>query len=204
MLSSTFKPIVVASLLTVPEPNGHQPRSAPSLPMLKLNKTLIPPIQLTGNGKEVPLQEKTAASVSRRELIGLASTTLGGLALFAAKPAEALEVADIASSIKELFGFFKAKPKTGADNEKNSIVETEKKPKIEDKGKAKSDGDVKKPKSEAEEKKAKVEGNGNKPKVEVDEKKPKNGDDKKALTTHHSEKEKVSSTSAAAPTFPTF
>ncbi|KAJ8548217.1 hypothetical protein K7X08_030686 [Anisodus acutangulus] len=130
-------------------------------------------------------KETTATAVSRRELIGLAAKTLGGLALFAAKLAEALEVADIASSIKELFGFCKAKPKTGADNEKNPKVENEKKPKMEEKRKAKSVGDVKKPRSEADEKKAKVEDNGNKPKVEVDEKKPKNGDDKKALTTHH-------------------
>ncbi|MCD7451857.1 hypothetical protein HAX54_013570 [Datura stramonium] len=176
MLSSTLKPIV-GSLPTAPQPNGSQPRSAPSIPMLKLNKTLLPPLQLTGNGKELPLQETTAAAVSRRELIGLAATTLGGLALFAAEPAEALEVADIVSSIKELFGFSKSKPETGAGNEK-------------------------KPKSETDDKKPKMEGHGNKPKVEADEKKPKNGDDKKASTPHHSEKEKVLASSAAAPTLP--
>ncbi|XP_060214625.1 uncharacterized protein LOC132641601 [Lycium barbarum] len=176
MLSSTLKPIVV-SLPTLPEPHGSQPKSALSLPILKFNKTL----QLKGNGKELPLQETTAAAVSRRELIGLAATTLGGLSLFAAGPAEALEVADIWSSIKELFGFSKAKPKTGADNEKNPKVENDKKPKMEDEGK---------PKSETDDKKPKVESHGNKPKVE-DEKKPKNGDDKKASTPQHSEKEKV-------------
>ncbi|XP_059316781.1 uncharacterized protein LOC132067530 [Lycium ferocissimum] len=204
MLSSTLKPIV-GSLPTLPEPSGSQPKSALSLPILKFNKTL----QLTGNGKELPLQDTTAAAVSRRGLIGLAATTLGGLSLFAAAPAEALEVADIGSSIKELFGFPKAKPKTGADNEKNPKVENDKKPKMEDKGKPKSDNDVKKPKvedngkkpkSETDDKKPKVESHGNKPKVE-DEKKPKNGDDKKASTPHHSEKEKVLAPSAA-PTLP--
>ncbi|XP_055809567.1 uncharacterized protein LOC129879864 [Solanum dulcamara] len=181
MLSSTLKP-VVGSLPTAPEQNGSQPRSAPSLSMLKLNKTILPPLQLTGNGKELPRQETTATAVSRRELIGLAATTLGGLALFAAEPAEALEVADIGSSIKDLFEFFKGKPKSGADNEKKPNSET----------------DDKKPKME----KSKVESHGNKPKAEVDEKKPKNGDDKKASTPHQSDKEKVLASSAAAPTLP--
>lgn len=194
MLSSTLKPIVGA-LPTGPEPNGFQPRSAPSLSMLNLNKTLLPPLQLKGNGKELHRQETTATAVSRKELIGLAARTLGGLALFAAKPAEALEVADIGSSINELFGFFKGKPKTGADNDKKPKSDSDvKKPKVEDNGK--------KPKSETDDKKPKVESHGNKPKIELDEKKPKNGDDKKALTPHHSEKDKVSSSSAAAPTLP--
>ncbi|XP_004238843.1 uncharacterized protein [Solanum lycopersicum] len=195
MLSSTLKP-VVGSLPTVSEPNGSQTRSAPSLAMLKLNKTIFSPLQLTGNGKELPRQETTATAVSRRELVGLAATTLGGLALFAAEPAEAVEVADIGNSIKELFGFLKGKPKTGADNENKPKSETdEKKPKIETHGN--------KPKIEADEKKSKVDNHGNKPKVEVDEKKPKNEDDKKAASTpHHSEKEKVSSSSADAPALP--
>lgn len=153
------------------------------------------PFQLTGNGKELPRQETTATAVSRRELIGLAATTLGGLALFAAEPAEALEVADIGSSIKDLFEFFKGKPKSGADNEKKPNSETDdKKPKME--------GHGNKPKNEADEKKSKVESHGNKPKAEVDEKKPKNGDDKKASTPHQSDKEKVLASSAAASTLP--
>ncbi|CAN4124947.1 unnamed protein product [Withania somnifera] len=178
MLSSTLKPIV-GSLPTGPEPNGCPPRSAaPSLTMLKLNKS---PLQLTGNGKELSPQETAATAVSRRELIGLAATTFGGLALFAAEPAEALEVADIGNSINELFGLLKGKPKTGADNNKKPKSDTDvKKEKVEDNGK--------KPKSEADDRKPKVDSHGNKPKIEVDEKKPKNGDDKKALTPHHSEK----------------
>lgn len=154
MLSSPLKP-AVGSLPTAPEPNGSQPRLASSLRMLKLNKTLLFPIQLTGNGKEFPRQETTATAVSRRELIGLAATTLGGLA---AEPAEA---ADIGSSIQELFGFLKGKPKTGADKEK-------------------------KPKVEADEKKPKVESHGNKPKVEGDDKKastPHHSDKEKVLGT---------------------
>ncbi|KAH0671936.1 uncharacterized protein [Solanum tuberosum] len=194
MLSSPLKS-VVGSLPTVSEPNGSQPRSAPSLAMLKLNKTIFSPLQLTGNGKELPRQETTSTAVSRRELVGLAATTLGGLALLAAEPAEALEVADIGDSIKELFGFFKGKPKTGADNEKKPNSGTDdKKPKME--------GHGNKPKIEADEKKSKVENHGNKPKVEVDEKKTKNGDDTKASAPHHSEKEKVSSSSAAALSLP--
>ncbi|KAM3269704.1 hypothetical protein P3S67_030586 [Capsicum chacoense] len=168
MLASTLKP-TVSSLPKVAEPNGSS--APPSLPIMKFHKTTLPPLQLTGNGK----QETTATAVSRRELLGLAATTLGGLALFAAKPAEAVEAADIGSSIKELLRFFNGKPKTGADNEK-------------------------KPKSEADEKKLKVENHGNKPKTE-DEKKSKNGDDKKSLTPHHMEKDKVPS-SSAAPTLP--
>ncbi|WMV28352.1 hypothetical protein MTR67_021737 [Solanum verrucosum] len=194
MLSSTLKS-VVGSLPTVSEPNGSQIRSAPSLTMLKLNKTIFSPLQLTGNGngKELSRQETTATAVSRRELIGLVATTLGGLALFAAEPAEALEVADIGNSIKELFGFFKGKPKTGADNEKKPNNGTDdKKPKTETHGN--------KPKIEVDEKKSKVENHGNKPKV--DEKKTKNGDDTKASAPHHSEKEKVSSSSAATAILP--
>ncbi|XP_009762304.1 protein PXR1-like [Nicotiana sylvestris] len=206
--SSTLKQVVVGSLPTGQEPNGSQPKAAPfSLPMLKFNKTL----QLKGKEKELHLQETTADAVSRRELIGLAATTLGGLALFATEPAEALEVADIGSSLKELLGISKAKPKTGAENQKNPKVENDKKPKMDDKGKPRSEGDLKKPKvedngkkpkSETDEKKSKMEGNVNKPKSEADEKKPKIGDDKKAVSPHHSEKEKVSSSSPAAPTLP--
>ncbi|XP_016460178.1 uncharacterized protein LOC107783679 [Nicotiana tabacum] len=205
--SSTLKQVVVGSLPTGQEPNGSKPKAAPfSLPVLKFNKTL----QLKGKEKELHLQETTAAAVSRRELIGLAATTLGGLALFATEPAEALEVADIGSSLKELLGIFKGKPKTGAGNEKNPKVENDKKPKMDEKGKPKSEGEVKKPevvdngkkpKSETDEKKAKMEGNVNKPKHEADEKKPKIGDDKKAPTPYHSEKAKVS-VSSAAPTLP--
>ncbi|KAM3328554.1 hypothetical protein P3S68_033246 [Capsicum galapagoense] len=163
MLASTLKP-TVSSLPKVAEPNGSS--APPSLPIMKFNKTTLPPLQLTGNGKELPRQETTATAVSRRELLGLAATTLGGLALFAAKPAEAVEAADIGSSIKELLRFFNGKPKTGADNEK-------------------------KPKSETDDQKPKTEGHGNKPKT---------GDDKKALTPHHMEKDKVPS--SAAPTLP--
>ncbi|KAL3336865.1 hypothetical protein AABB24_029512 [Solanum stoloniferum] len=194
MLSSILKP-VVSSLPTVSEPNGSQTRLAPSLPMLKLNKTIFFPLQLTGNGKELHQQETTTTAVSRRELIGLAATTLGGLSLFATEPAEALEVADIGNSIKELFGFFEGKPKTGDDNEKKPKSGTDDK-------KPKTEGHGNKPKIEADEKKSKVENHGNKPKVEVDEKKHKNRDDTKASAPHHSEKEKASSSSAAAPTLP--
>ncbi|KAH0675107.1 hypothetical protein KY290_024136 [Solanum tuberosum] len=45
MLSSTLKS-VVGSLPTVSEPNGSQTRSAPSLTMLKLNKTIFSPLQV--------------------------------------------------------------------------------------------------------------------------------------------------------------